>query len=77
MLWIAAILGTVLGLGVGVGGTSLVDKFYPDKLPQLPVVDPVTKAIDWKKVIFLGVIGGIGFLIVKWVGRKLHVKFLK
>lgn len=33
--------------------------------------------IAWGKIIAGAVLAGVGVLVVKWVGKKLHVKILK
>lgn len=76
-----AIIKALLWFGAGVGATSLVDKFIPDKLPA--GVAPLTNYTDrtgktnWTKVVIFVVVGAIGILIVKFIGRKLNVKLLK
>jgi len=80
-LLIEAILKALVWFGAGVGATSLVDKFIPDKLPA--GVAPLTNYNDrtgktnWLKVGIIIAIGAIGILIIKFVGRKLNVKLLK
>jgi hypothetical protein len=64
----------------GVALTSMVDKFVPDKLPAgtapLYVNKDQTGKINWLRVGLFCVIGAIGIMLVKYIGRKLHIKLL-
>lgn len=66
----------------GVGVTSLIDKFVPDKLPAgtyplSPVTTNPGTPINWMKVILSCVAGAIGIMIIKFVGKKMNIKLLK
>lgn len=65
----------------GVGVTSLVDKFVPDKLPAgvTPMTPGYTKGqpVNWMRIIFFVVIAAIGAMILKFLARKLKINFLK
>ncbi|MEK9207061.1 MAG: hypothetical protein AAB922_01165 [Patescibacteria group bacterium] len=82
-------MGILLGLfiraavwfGAGVGATSLVDKFFPDKLPAgvAPLSNTTDSAgrINWIKVVFIVVIGAIAIVLTRWLAKKMNISILK
>ena len=65
----------------GVGVTSLIDKFVPDKLPAgtapLSNINDNTGKVNWLKVGLIVTAGAIGIILVKFIGKKLNIKILK
>lgn len=81
-LLISSFIRAALWFASGIGVTSLVDKFFPDTLPSAVkplsnVTDPVTKKINWMRVAFIIILGGISIMVIRFVGRKLKVNILK
>lgn len=60
----------------GVAVTSMVDKFVPDKLPNVTPKDQAGK-INWMKVILFVILGAAVAVGLKYLGRVLNIKFLK
>jgi hypothetical protein len=77
----ASFLRAALWFASGVGLTSLVDKFVPDKLPTgtapLTNITDATGRINWMKVGLIVLIGAVGIMLLRFVGKKLNVKILK
>lgn len=64
----------------GVALTSMVDKFIPDKLPAgtAPLYpNTVGGKVNWLRLGIFVVVGAIGIVVVKFLGRKLNIKILK
>jgi len=78
----AAALGIAAGITAGklldktLGGVSTLGGLLPDgKIDPFPPDSSGTLPVG--KIIIFCVLGAIGVLIVKFVGKKLNVKFLK
>lgn len=61
--------------GIGVG--KALDKVAADKLPSYPAEGLHDSGFNWPKLAWLVVTMALGAVIIKIIGRKLNVKFLK
>jgi hypothetical protein len=82
MMLLRGLITALMYFASGVGVTSMIDKFVPDKLPAGtgPLAPPVKDQagnINWMKVGLIILAGAIGIMITKFIGKKLNVKILK
>lgn len=84
---IAAGLGISLGIAAGkmvekgLGETSTLFGLLPTPQPTPGLIDPFpaessTGKLPILKIIIFVVLASIGIIVVKWVGKKLHIKLL-
>lgn len=76
----SAVLGGYAGitaakaLDKAVGGVTTLFGLLPagslDPIPN----DPTTNKPNYAKIVIVSVLVGVGILVVRWVGKKLHVK---
>lgn len=74
LMWI--VRGTAAFLA-GVGVTSMVDKFIPDKLPAYPKEGSGLNFTNIPKLVWIGVFMVLGFVIISFAGKKFNIKLLK
>lgn len=72
-----AILRLILPLLAGVGISDMLDKFVKDKVPATIYPEPVSPGFRLPKLLWLIGAFVIGFLIVRFIGKKLNIKILK
>jgi hypothetical protein len=91
-MWVlAGLVAAALGISAGIGFGKLLDNvmaktggaistlggLIPQGSLDVAPPDPVTKKTNWLGIIIIAVLGAIGIMIVRWVGKKLNVKLLK
>lgn len=76
-----SLMRALLYFGSGIGVTSMIDKFIPDKLPA--GVGPLSNTADqtgktnWLKIGLIILAGAIGIMLVKFIGKKFKISLLK
>lgn len=86
-----AIAAAALGLTTGIAAAKLLEKglgetttlfgLLPAPVPSKGTLDPFpaeqsTGKLPMLKIVLFVVIASIGIIVVKWVGKKLHIKLL-
>jgi hypothetical protein len=86
-----AVVAAALGITAGLTAGKLINKAGSEVatiggLLPAGTLDPIPSQTDpatgkttfpFLKVITIAVLGAIGIMVVKWVGKKLHIKLLK
>lgn len=58
----------------GIGAGHIVDKFVPGQIATIKEPDG---KFNWFKIGLFVLVGAIGIMIVKYIGKKMNIKLLK
>lgn len=68
------VVRAILYFAAGVGATSVLDKFVPDKTATPPQVQ---KETNWLRLILIVFTGAAAMIFLKFMAKKLNIKILK